>query len=100
MGGLSLVVFDVQSRMLEEFVCAPRKPDTDHRIIASMGDEHTRVLAVSKVRIPAFDRRDESGEGQDPCRRRPVRPKSERVAHHRAHRESSEHYARVVYLVS
>ena len=48
------------------------------------------ALAAGELGLPAVDRRDEAGEGEDRRGRRAAGPEAERVAHHRAHREAAE----------
>ena len=51
---------------------------------------YARVLRPVEVRVPTRDGGDEARERQDPGRGRAVRVETERVAHHRPHREAAE----------
>ena len=86
----ALAVVDGQSGAAQEVAGGLGEPDADHVVVTAVGDEHGQFAAVGQRRLPALDRRDEAAEGEDPRRRRPIRFEAERVAHHRAHRESAE----------
>ncbi len=90
-GGVGLEIGDRESRRLKQITRSSGKRDVHDRVLAAMGDEHRHRLAGDQVGFPAVDRRDEAGEREDPGGRGPVAGKPERVAHHRAHREATEH---------
>src|SRR5438045_3705951 len=70
----------------------PPESDCADRVAAAAGDERARRAgAAREVGLPALDDRDEAREREDARGRRAVRAETERVAHHRAHREAAEH---------
>jgi hypothetical protein len=84
-----LPVQNVAPGPLENLLCPAPPLDTDHRVVdtVSESDRWQRPLEVDRE---ALDGRDEAGEGDDCRRPRPVRTEAERVAHHRALRETAE----------
>ena len=90
-GGVGLVVVDLEPGGLEQVAGAPREADLHHGVEAAVGDEGTQVRPAAGIRPPALDGGDEAREGEDPRRRRAPAVEPERVAHDRAHREPAEH---------
>ncbi len=88
---LGLAVVDLEACRLQQVPGGASERHVDHRVPPTMGDEHARAAVAGQVRVPALDRGDEAGEGEDPGRGRAVGVQPQGVAHHRAHREPAEH---------
>ena len=84
-----LPVQHVGAGVLEELLRASAPLDCDHRVVGSVADRDRRQRAL-EVELEALDGRHEAAQRDDPRGARPVGAEPERVAHHRALRETAE----------
>src|SRR4051794_22890157 len=90
-GGVGLVVLDVQPARLEQLARTAGEADLHHRGAPAGGDEDAQAAAILERRLPAPYDRDEYPEREEARRPRPVGAEPERVGHHRAHQEAPQH---------
>src|SRR3954462_13140568 len=64
-GGVGLVVLDVQPARLEQLARTAGEADLHHRVAPAVGDEDAQAAAILERRLPALDDRDEARERED-----------------------------------
>jgi hypothetical protein len=85
-----LAIEDVGTGRLELLLRLPAPFDADHGVVGAVPDCDRRQWTLEVEREP-LDGRDESAQGENAGRPRPVRAQPERVAHHRALGEAADH---------